>query len=247
MIIVEQGKVVEFCAEPGEFTYDSSTEPSIFTGKLGTSIKETFKQIGKRFTYGGDTGKDQRVYYFNTKDILDNKFGTPAPIIFEVVNKRLGMSKTVNVRCNGTYSYSITDPILFYTKLAGNVTTEYRREQIDAQLKADFIDALQPAFAELTELELRPAQIPAHTKELKEAINHAMQTEWTERRGITVQSIAIGPISLTPEDMKKISEMEDAATMGSNPFMMAGRMTNATADAMNAAAANAGGASCSNR
>ena len=242
MIIVEQGKVVEFCAEPGEFTYDSSTEPSIFTGKLGTSIKETFKQIGKRFTYGGDTGKDQRVYYFNTKDILDNKFGTPAPIIFEVVNKRLGMSKTVNVRCNGTYTYSITDPILFYTKLAGNVTTEYRREQIDAQLKADFIDALQPAFAELTELELRPAQIPAHTKELKEAINHAMQTEWTERRGITVQSIAIGPISLTPEDMKKISEMEDAATMGSNPFMMAGRMTNATADAMNAAAANAGGA-----
>lgn len=242
MIIVEQGKVVEFCAEPGEFTYDSSTEPSIFTGKLGTSIKETFKQIGKRFTYGGDTGKDQRVYYFNTKDILDNKFGTPAPIIFEVVNKRLGMSKTVNVRCNGTYTYSITDPILFYTKLAGNVTTEYRREQIDAQLKADFIDALQPAFAELTELELRPAQIPAHTKELKEAINHAMQTEWTERRGITVQSIAIGPISLTPEDMKKISEMEDAATMGSNPFMMAGRMTNATADAMNTAAANAGGA-----
>ena len=242
MIIVEQGKVVEICAEPGEFTYDSSTEPSIFTGKLGNSIKETFKLIGKRFTYGGDTGKDQRVYYFNTKDILDNKFGTPSPIIFEVVNKRLGMSKTVNVRCNGTYTYSITDPILFYTKLAGNVTTEYRREQIDAQLKADFIDALQPAFAELTELELRPAQIPAHTKELKEAINHAMQTEWTERRGITVQSIAIGPIALTPEDMKKISEMEDAATMGSNPFMMAGRMTNATADAMNTAAANAGGA-----
>jgi membrane protease subunit (stomatin/prohibitin family) len=242
MIIVEQGKVVEVCAEPGEFTYDSSTEPSIFAGKLGNSIKETFKLIGKRFTYGGDTGKDQRVYYFNTKDILDNKFGTPAPIIFEVVNKRLNMSKTVNVRCNGTYTYSITDPILFYTRLAGNVTSEYRRDQIDAQLKADFIDALQPAFAELTELELRPAQIPAHTKELKEAINHAMQTEWTDRRGITVQSIALGPIALTPEDMKKISEMEDAATMGSNPFMMAGRMTNATADAMNTAAANAGGA-----
>ena len=242
MIIVEQGKVVEVCAEPGEFTYDSSTEPSIFAGKLGNSIKETFKLIGKRFTYGGDTGKDQRVYYFNTKDILDNKFGTPAPIIFEVVNKRLNMSKTVNVRCNGTYTYSITDPILFYTRLAGNVTSEYRRDQIDAQLKADFIDALQPAFAELAELELRPAQIPAHTKELKEAINHAMQEEWTERRGITVQSIALGPIALTPEDMKKISEMEDAATMGSNPFMMAGRMTNATADAMNTAAANAGGA-----
>ena len=242
MIIVEQGKVVEFCAEPGEFTYDSSTEPSIFAGKFGKSLVDTFKAIGKRFTYGGDTGKDQRVYYFNTKDILDNKFGTPSPIIFEVVNKRLGMSKTVNVKCNGTYTYSITNPILFYTKLAGNVSTEYRRDQLDAQLKADFIDALQPAFAELTELELRPAQIPAHTKELKEAINHAMQTEWTERRGITVQSIAIGPIALAPEDMKKISELEDSMTLGSNPFMMAGRMTDATAEAMNTAAANAAGA-----
>ena len=242
MIIVEQGKVVELCAEPGEFTYDSSTEPSIFAGKFGKSLVATFKQIGKRFTYGGDTGKDQRVYYFNTKDILDNKFGTPSPIMFEVVNKRLGMSKTVSVRCNGTYTYSITDPILFYTKLAGNVKAEYRRDQIDAQLKADFIDALQPAFAELTELELRPAQIPGHTRELKEAINHAMQAEWTERRGITVQSIALGPIALTPEDMKKISEMEDAATMGSNPFMMAGRMTTATANAMETAAGNTAGA-----
>jgi len=242
MIIVEQGKVVEICAEPGEFTYDSSTEPSLFSGKLGKSVKETFKLIGKRFTYGGDTGKEQRVYYFNTKDILDNKFGTPTPIIFEVINKRLNMSKTVNVRCNGTYTYSITDPILFYTRLAGNVGGEYRRDQLDAQLKADFIDALQPAFAELTELELRPAQIPAHTRELKEAINHAMQAEWTERRGITVQSISLGPITLTPEDMKKIGEMEDAMTMGSNPFMMAGRMTNATADAMNTAAANPNGA-----
>ncbi|MBE6665392.1 MAG: SPFH domain-containing protein [Ruminococcaceae bacterium] len=242
MIIVEQGKVVELCAEPGEFTYNSSTEPSIFTGKFGESLKQTFKQIGKRFTYGGDTGKDQRIYYFNTKDILDNKFGTPTPIIFEVMNKRLGMSKTVNVRCNGTYTYRITNPLLFYSTLAGNVASEYRREQLDAQLKADFIDALQPAFAELTELELRPAQIPAHTKELKTAINHAMQEDWTDRRGITVESIALGPITLTPEDMKKIAEMEDAATMGSNPFMMAGRMTNATADAMNAAAANPGGA-----
>ncbi len=242
MMIVEQGKVVEVCAEPGQFSYDSSTEPSIFAGTLGASILETFKAIGKRFAYGGDTGKDQRVYYFNTKEILDNKFGTPSPIIFEIVNKRLNMSKTVNVRCNGTYTYRITNPLLFYTRLAGNVSGEYRREEIDGQLKADFIDALQPAFGELAALELRPAQIPAHTKELKLAINHALQAEWTERRGITIESVSMGPITLSPEDMKKISEMEDAMTMGSNPFMMAGRMTNATADAMNTAAANPNGA-----
>ena len=242
MIIVEQGKVVEVCAEPGEFTYDSSTEPSIFSGKLGDSIKETFKTIGKRFTYGGDTGKDQRVYYFNTKEILDNKFGTPNPFMFEVVNKRLNMARTVQVRCNGIYSYRITDPILFYTKIAGNISDIYTREEIDMQLKTEFISALQPAFAMLTELELRPAQIPAHTTELKDALNKALAVEWTQRRGISVESIALNPITLTPEDMKKINQMEDAATMGSNPFMMAGRMADAQANAMEAAANNSAGA-----
>ena len=242
MIIVEQGKVVEVCAEPGEFTYDSSTEPSIFSGKLGDSIKETFKIVGKRFTYGGDTGKDQRVYYFNTKEILDNKFGTANPFMFEVVNKRLGMARTVQVRCNGVYSYKITDPLLFYTKIAGNVSDEYRREEIDMQLKTEFISALQPAFAILSELELRPAQIPAKTTELKDALNKALKVEWTDRRGISVESIALNPITLTEEDMKKINQMEDAATMGSNPFMMAGRMTDAQANAMEAAANNPNGA-----
>ncbi|MBR6531376.1 MAG: SPFH domain-containing protein [Clostridia bacterium] len=242
MIIVEQGKVVEFCAEPGEFTYDTSTEPSIFSGKLGDTIKETFKTVGKRFTYGGDTGKDQRVYYFNTKEIMDNKFGTPNPFMFEVANKRLNLFRSVQVRCNGVYSYRITDPLLFYTKLAGNVSDEYRREEIDNQLKTEFISALQPAFAMLTELELRPAQIPAHTTELKDALNKALAIEWTQRRGISVESIALNPITLTEEDMKKINQMEDAATMGSNPFMMAGRMTDARANAMEAAAANENGA-----
>ena len=242
MIIVEQGKIVEVCAEPGEFTYDSSTEPSIFSGKLGDTIKETFKTVGKRFTYGGDTGKDQRVYYFNTKEILDNKFGTPNPFMFEVANKRLNMYRSVQVRCNGIYSYRITDPLLFYTKIAGNVDDEYRREEIDNQLKTEFISALQPAFAMLTELELRPAQIPAHTTELKDALNKALAVEWTQRRGISVESIALNPITLTPEDMQKINQMEDAATMGSNPFMMAGRMADAQANAMEAAANNSAGA-----
>ncbi len=242
MIIVEQGKVVEVCAEPGQFTYDSSTEPSIFSGKLGTSILETFKAIGKRFTYGGDTGKDQRVYYFNTKEILDNKFGTPSPIIFEVTNKRIGMSRTVNVRCNGVYSYTISNPLLFYSKVCGNVEYEYTRDQIDSQLKTEFISALQPALGALAELELRPAQLPGKVNELKNAMNEALRAEWVESRGITVEKIALNPITLNDEDMKKIQQMEDSATLGSNPFMMAGRMTDSTATAMETAASNEAGA-----
>ncbi|MDD5923948.1 MAG: SPFH domain-containing protein [Clostridia bacterium] len=242
MIIVDQGKVVEVCAEPGEFVYDSSTEPSIFSGNLGDSIKETFKTVGKRFTFGGDTGKDQRVYYFNTKQIMGNKFGTPNPFMFDVVNKEVGIRRTVQVRCNGTYTYKITDPLLFYKEVCGNVTSEFTREEIDSALKTEFIDALQPAFAILTELQLRPSQIPAHTKELKDAINTTLKSSWSESRGITVENIALNPITLTEEDMKKINQLEDAASLGSNPFMMAGRMADSTANAMEAAASNPNGA-----
>ena len=242
MIIVEQGKVVEVCAEPGEYTYDTSTEPSIFAGSFGESLKNTFKAIGKRFTYGGDTGKDQRVYYFNTKEIMGNKFGTPSPIIFEVMNKRIGYSRTVNIRCNGTYSYVISNPLLFYTRIAGNVSGAYTRDIIDDQLKSEFVDALQPAFATLAEMELRPAQIPGKANELKQAMNNALQADWVESRGISVEKIALNPITLNPEDMKKIQELEDSASVGSNPFMMAGLQATATAEAMKAAASNSAGA-----
>ena len=241
MIIVEQGKIVEVCAEPGEYTYDTSSEPSIFAGKFGQSLKDSFKAIGKRFTYGGDTGKDQRVYYFNTKEIMGNKFGTPSPIIFEVINKRIGMSRPVNVRCNGVYSYIISDPVLFYTKVCGNVEAEFTRDQIDEQMRAEFISALQPAFGALAELELRPAQLPAKATELKQVMNEALQADWGDR-GIAVEKIALNPITLNPEDMQKIQQMEDAATMGGNAFMMAGRMTDATASAMETAAGNSAGA-----
>ena len=242
MIIVEQGKIVEVCAEPGEFTYDSSTEPSIFSGSLGRSILDTFKTIGKRFAYGGDTGKDQRVYYFNTKEILGNKFGTKTPIMFEVASKALSFSKTVGIRCNGIYSYEISNPLIFYTNVCGNEAEEYTRDRIDETLKTEFVSALQPAFAALAELELRPAQIPGKVNELRKAMNDALKLEWEESRGITVGKIALNPISLADEDMKAIKEMEDALLMGSNSFMMAGRMTNASADSMVAAANNSAGA-----
>ena len=242
MIIVDQGKIVEVCAEPGEYTFDSSSEPSLFTGDLGMAIMDTFAAIGKRFTYGGDTGRDQRVYYINTKEITGNKFGTPSPILFEVVNKRIGMSRTVSVRCNGVYSYAICDPLLFYTRVCGNVSHEFTRSEIDAQLKAEFISALQPAFGALADQELRPAQLPAKANELRSAMNDALREEWSRSRGIQVCSIALNPITLSDEDMKKITDMEDAASYGANPFMMAGRMTQASANAMEAAASNAAGA-----
>ena len=241
MLIVDQGKIVEVCAEPGEYTFDTSSEPSVFAGELGDAIMDTFQAIGRRIGYAGDSGKDQRVYYVNTKEIMGNKFGTPSPILFEVVNRRIGMSRTVNVRCNGVYSYHISDPLLFYSKVCGNVKTAFTRSEIDEQLKSEFVSALQPAFGALAEQELRPAQLPAKANELKAAMNDALKLDW-QARGITVASIALNPIRLNDEDLKKITEMEDAASYGSNPFMIAGLQANATANAMEAAASNSAGA-----
>ena len=241
MIIVEQGKVVEVCAEPGEFTYDTSTEPSIFAGSLGKAILDTFKTIGKRFAYGGDTGKDQRVYYFNTKEIVDNKFGTATPIPFRVVDSRIGLDLDTGIRCNGVYSYKITNPLLFYANVCGNVEQDYDRSEIDSQLKTEFISALQPAFSRLSDMEMRPNQIPAHTMELCDLMNETLTKKWSEVRGISVVSIAMNPVSIPDEDAESIKELQRAAAL-SNPGLAAGALTGAQAEAMRTAAGNNGGA-----
>lgn len=241
MMIVEQGKIVEVCAEPGEYTYDKSTEPSIFTGPLGKGIIDTFKTIGKRFTYGGDTGKDQRVYYFNTKELIDNKFGTPNPIPFRVVDTNIGLDIDVSVRCSGVYSYKIADPLLFYTNVCGNVEREYTRDTIDGQLKTEFISALQPAFGKLSELGLRPNQIVAHNTDLENAMNSALSAKWRELRGLKVVSIALGSVTLPEEDAELIKKAQHAAILR-DPSMGAATLVGAQAEAMKAAAANENGA-----
>ncbi len=241
MIIVEQGKIVEVCAEPGQFTYNSSTEPSIFTGKLGESIKATFKTIGKRFTFGGDTGKDQRVYYFNTKELLDNKFGTANPIPFRVVDRNINLDIDISVRCNGTYSYKISDPLLFYTNVCGNVDGEYRRDEIEGQLKTEFLSALQPAFAKISQMGIRYSALPGHTIELSDALNEVLSVKWKDLRGLEVVSVGINSITAPKEDEDMIKQLQKNAVMR-DPTMAAATLVGAQADAMKAAASNEKGA-----
>ena len=241
MIIVEQGKIVDICAEPGEYTYDMSTEPSIFSGSLGDSVKATFQTIGKRFTYGGDTAKDQRVYYFNTKELIDNKFGTPNPIPFRVVDSKIGLDIDVSVRCSGVYSYKIADPMLFYTNVCGNVEQEYSRDELDGQLKTEFISALQPAFGRLSDMELRPNQIVSHNTDLENAMNAALSAKLGELRGLKVVSIALGSVTLPDDDADMIKQAQRTAIM-KDPTMAAATLVGAQADAMKAAASNEAGA-----
>ena len=241
MMIVDQGNVVELSAEPGEFIYDSSTEPSIFEGPLGKSILNTFKTIGRRFAFGGDTGKDQRVYYFNIKEIVENKFGTANPIPFRVVDRNIGLDIDVSVRCNGLFSYKISDPMLFYTNVCGNIEHSYTRSEIDSQLKTEFISALQPAFSKISDMEVRPNALPGHAEKLAELMNEALTAKWGELRGISVVSIALNPITLSPDDAELIKQAQRTAILR-DPSMAAATLTEAQAEALKGAANNEAGA-----
>ena len=242
MLIVEQGKVVEVCAEPGQFTYDASIEPSVFTGNFGDSLAETFQTVAKRFTYGGDTGKDQRVYYINTKELGEILYGTATPIPFRVVvSEERGYKLSVNLRCNGSFTYRICDPLLFYTNVCSNVSNQYDASELAPRLKSELMNALQPALATLSANGVQYYQIPAHTLELSEALNQQLSGIWRKKRGIEVFSFNINSLSIPEEQQKKITEWEENA-MTTDPTTAAARLVGGQIDAMKAAAGNTAGA-----
>ncbi len=227
--------------EPGEFVYDTSTEPSIFDGKLSKSIKEVFATIGKRFTFGGDTAKDQRIYYFNTKEIIGNKYGTPNPVPFRVVDNNIGLDVDISIRCNGEYSYKIVNPILFYTNVCGNVEEEYERSEIDSMLKTELLTALQPAFAKISDMGIRYSALPGHTMEIADALNAVLSKKWAELRGIEIASFGINSVTASKEDEEMIKQLQKTAVL-QNPNMAAATLVGAQGEAMKAAASNPNGA-----
>ena len=241
MLIVEQGEIVEVCAEPGEFVFDASTEPSIFSGNLGESVIAAFKNMGKRFTFGGEIPKDQRVYYFNIKEMPGNKYGTPTPVPFRVVDNNVGLDVDVSVRCFGEYSYRISNPLLFYKNICGNVSGAFTREEIESQMKTELLTALQPAFAKISSLGIRYSALPGHTVELANALNEVLSAKWSELRGLEIVSIGISSVSISEEDEKMIKELQRNAAFR-NPNMAAAHMVGAQAQAMQDAANNASGA-----
>lgn len=240
MMIVDQGRIVEFCAEPGEFVFDTSEEPTIFTGDLSGAIEDSFRQMCRRFSFGGETAHDQRVYYFNTKEMSGNKYGTPNPVPFRVVDQRAGIDIDISVRCFGEYSYRISDPILFYANVCGNVTEAFTRTRIESQMKTEFLTALQPAFAKISEMGIRYSSLPGHTMEMADALNEVLSAKWRELRGIEIVSVGVSSVKASEEDEQMIRELQKSAAF-MDPTRAAAHLVNAQAEAMQAAAKNTGG------
>ena len=237
MLIVEQGKVVEVCAEPGEFVYDASTEPSVFAGSLGESIGQVFRNIGKRFTFGGEAPKDQRVYYFNTKELTGNKYGTASPVPFRVVDQRAGIDMDIGIKCFGEYSIRLKNPLLFYTNVCGNVSEDYKGEQLAGQMRTELLTALQPAFARISEMGIRYSALPGHTMELADALNEQLSSKWRDLRGMEIVSFGVSSVKADEEDEKYIKELQRNAAF-TDPTRAAAHLVGAQGDAMKMAASN---------
>ena len=240
MMIVEQGKIVEFAAEAGEYTWNSSSEPTIFQGGL-EGLEGSWETLKRRFTFGGDTAKDQRVYFFNLKELVGNKYGTPAPIPFRVVDNNIGLDMDVSIRCNGEYSYKIVNPMLFYKNVCGNVSQDYTRDQLDSQLKSEFLTALQPAFARISALGIRYSALPGHTMELAQAMNEVLSSKWGATRGLAIVAVGVNSVTASAEDEATIKELQKSAVFR-NTNMAAAHMVQAQAEAMKTAAGNKNGA-----
>jgi len=242
MMVVDQGKIVEFCAEPGEYIFDKDAEPSIFYGPFSTDkLKEILKRTFDRLSFGGQAGRDQRVYYFNIKELVGNKYGTPNPVPFRVVDRNIGLDVDIAIRCFGEYSYRVTNPMLFYTNVCGNVAEAYTRDQIDSQLKTELLTALQPAFARISEMGIRYSALPGHTQEIADALNDVLSEKWINLRGVEIVSFGVSSVTASEEDEAMIKNLQSAAALR-DPNMAAAQLAGATAQAMRDAAKNENGA-----
>ena len=239
-IVVDDGVVVEVANEPGNYTFDTSKSPSIFDGGF-KGIKDTFMQMVERFTYGGVTNRDQHVYYINTKEITGNMYGTASPIPFKVSDPSINLNLEVMLKCNGEYSIKVTNPILFYKNVAGNTDTYYK-ETLDSQMKSELLTALQPALAKLsTQGVTMYSDIPLHTFELAENLNEVLSKKWSELRGISIASFGINSITPRQEDLEKIQNRQEAASL-TDASQAAAALAAAQAQAMRDAANNPNGA-----
>ena len=228
MIIVDQGGIVDVCAEAGEFVYDHSSEPSIFYGNLGEGIKKSFSALGRRFTFGGNAAKDQRIYFFNTKEIMNNLFGTPSPIPFRVLDRNTGFDFDTAVKVNGQYSFKIADPILFYTNVCANVTDSYKKTELLSTLKSELLTALQPALAKVSSQGVRPYELPGFSAEICKYLAEELTQQWTELRGLEMVKMTINSADMPAEDRQRFQKWQETAMLRSAD-MQAARQSEAMA------------------
>ena len=235
MLIVENGKIVDFCAEPGQYVYQTGTQPSMLSGGF-KGLADSFRQVGKRFTAGGQVLSSQYVYYVNTKEITGNKWG-----VGQVPFRDSEFNFTIQLSAYGEYSYTVSDPILFFTNVVGNVTDRYTRDMIDSQLKSELQTAMQPALGRIALKKIPYDQLPLFAKDICDELNEEMTDTWSALRGLSVKSFAMSSVKPDAESAKKITDFQNSRVY-TDPTMLAAQLGSAQAEAMKTAAGNSAGA-----
>ncbi len=198
-LVVNGGKVVDYCIEPGEYTFQ---DPNHVPG-LGGLLSE----VGQRISFGGDPPpKLQRVYYVNMKESTGNAFRSDIPVGIKIIGSA---PVTGTVTVSGMYSYRIKDPALFYRLLAGNVAGSYTRQELTGQITSELLTALGPVMESLGVEGSYPSDLPAYTEKLSKALKEAVAEGWISRHGLELFSVAVSVLSV--EGMGGIARMQAAA------------------------------------
>lgn len=238
MMIVDNGEITEFSAEPGTYTYDKSTEPTVFEGGFFKGIGETIKTIGRRITYGGQPAHDQRVYYVNTKVITGNKFGSPQPK--KITDEKYGI---LEVTFFGEYAFKVEDPVKLVASVIGanaKDTITYE-EVVGSQLKTKFVEKVTYAISNvMRNKKVSFGDMGLYGSDISEEMNTCLNDSWKEKYGLVITDVAMGDINLTDESMKRVSRIDDAKIF-SDASMQSGLMASASAEAMTKAASNENG------
>lgn len=237
LIIVENGKIVDYTAEQGGYEYNFDTEPSAFCGSFGDGLKVSLQQMGERFAHGGVAGKDQRAYFVNTKEILENRFG-----FGKVPYRDSEFDMTIGLQGYGFYTFNIVDPIVFYTNISGNVTEKYTKSTLEAQIRSELQDAMLPALGEIAKKGIKYDELPSNTEEIIEVLKEKTKTKWREKRGIEIASLTLSSIVPDDDSVEKIRELQESRAYSSNKAMLGARVGAAQANAMESAAENPSGA-----
>src|SRR5574344_1249862 len=237
-VIYQSGKILDATAEEGIYTFDESSSPSFFAGDFGA----VFKEMWNRFTFNGGTSKDQAIYYLNAKEIIDNKFGTPAPVPFQDYSHPIPNQMTntitplrVDVKCFGKYTFKINDPALFMKEIAGTSET-FTKDILCDQMRGEVQSSFQNVLNELGNSEHKTAvlELPSMTDEIKTIMNQKVFDEAIRNRGIQILGFIIESVTLEDESKKKIDNYE----LSSNAFMQQGALVGGYSRGVEAAGSN---------
>lgn len=236
-VIYDTGAVLDATAEEGVYTFDQSSSPSFFGGQFGP----VFKEMWQRFSYGGTPAKEQAVFYFNIKEIMDNKFGTATPILFQdweraTLSKTTGqpMPLALRIRCYGKYTYRLDDMGIFMRQYAGTGNV-VKKDVLNEQMRTEVVGALNKVVNALgsKENKISVLELPSHTDDMKRLMDEGVFDQPIRDRGVRLVGFTIENVSLDDESQKKL----DAYDYGEGSLSR-GSILNT----MNTAAGNEGGA-----